>query len=88
MAETHTHTSHAGVVARLKRASGHLNSVVAMIEEGHPCVDIAQQLHAVERAIVNAKRVLIHDHLDHCLSAREGVAEADLDEIRKISRLL
>ena len=45
----------------------HLKSIVEMIEAGRPCLDIAQQLHAVERAISEGKRVLIQDHLDHCL---------------------
>ena len=72
MSETHTHTSHPEIVKRLRRAEGHLRSVVEMIEAGRPCLDIAQQLHAVEAAIANAKRVLIHDHLDHCLDNAVG----------------
>lgn len=52
---------------RLKRANGHLASVIRMIEDGQPCVDIAQQLHAVEKAVQQAKRTLIQDHIDHCL---------------------
>jgi hypothetical protein NreA len=39
-----------------------------MLESGRGCLDIAQQLHAVEKAIHNAKTVLIHDHIDHCLN--------------------
>lgn len=38
-----------------------------MIENEQPCVDIAQQLHAVEKAVQQAKRTLIQDHIDHCL---------------------
>jgi DNA-binding FrmR family transcriptional regulator len=38
-----------------------------MIEGKCPCVDLAQQLHAVKSAITNAKRVLIQDHMEHCL---------------------
>ena len=38
-----------------------------MIETQRPCTDIAQQLHAVEKAITQAKRTLIQDHIDHCL---------------------
>jgi len=37
------------------------------IDAGRSCLDIVQQLHAVEAAIANAKRTLIHDHLDHRL---------------------
>ena len=61
------HETHPQVVNRLKRAGGHLQNVIAMIEGGKPCLDIVQQLHAVERALGAAKKVLIHDHLDHCL---------------------
>src|SRR5262249_22296446 len=63
------HASHPGIVKRLKRAEGHLRAVIAMIEDGRPCLDLAQQLHAVESAVSNAKHALIHDHIEHCLDA-------------------
>ena len=61
------HESHPAIVKRLNRAAGHLRSIVAMIEEERPCVDIAQQLQAVEAAIASTKRALINDHIDQCL---------------------
>lgn len=67
MSEHHIHATRTDIAKRLKRANGHLLSVIAMIEDGKSCNDIAQQLHAVEKAIVQAKRTLIHDHIDHCL---------------------
>jgi len=69
MAYETLHKTHPDVMKRLKRAEGHLRSIVAMIDAGRSCVEIAQQLHAVEKAIANAKRILIHDHIDHCLGA-------------------
>lgn len=66
------HTSHTQITARLKRAHGHLAKVIAMLDNHAPCSDIAQQLFAVEKAITNAKRVLIHDHIDTCLSSENG----------------
>ena len=63
------HATHPDIVKRLKRANGHLLSVIGMIEAERPCTDIAQQLHAVEKAITQAKRILIQDHIDHCLDA-------------------
>lgn len=86
MSDSHIHTSHPALIARLKRADGHLRAVIEMIETGKPCLDVAQQLQAVEKAIASAKRVLIHDHMDHCLDA-EG-SEADRDELRAITRYL
>ncbi len=61
------HASHPDIVKRLKRAEGHLRSLIGMIETGRPCLELAQQLHAIEHAIGNAKRELIHDHMEHCL---------------------
>jgi DNA-binding FrmR family transcriptional regulator len=71
------HASHPAIVARLKRAHGHLAGILAMIEEGRSCLDLAQQLHAVESAIANAKRELIHDHIEHCLG--DGVGQGEID---------
>ena len=42
------HASHPSIIKRLKRAQGHLASTIAMLEEGRPCLELAQQLHAVE----------------------------------------
>jgi DNA-binding FrmR family transcriptional regulator len=86
------HKSHLEIVKRLKRIEGHLRSVVAMIEEGRPCLDIAQQLHAVEKAVAQAKRTLVHDHLDHCLES-VGTTDArpsrrSLEEFKAISKYL
>ncbi|WP_341911185.1 metal-sensing transcriptional repressor [Ferrovibrio terrae] len=67
MSEQHLHSSHPAIAKRLKRAEGHLRSITAMIEGGRSCLDIAQQLHAVEKAIAQAKKTLIQDHIDHCL---------------------
>ena len=92
MAEPHTHQSHPEVVKRLKRAAGHLQGVIEMIEAGRPCLDLAQQLHAVEAAIANAKRTLIHDHLEHCLDHVVGaVPRADrgpIEEFKAITKYL
>ncbi|MFN3261168.1 MAG: metal-sensing transcriptional repressor [Pikeienuella sp.] len=80
------HATHPALIARLKRADGHLRAVIEMIEAGKPCLEIAQQLQAVEKAVANAKRALIHDHLDHCLDADHS--PADRDELKAISRYL
>ncbi len=88
----HRHDTHADIIKRLKRADGHLKSVIAMIEAGKPCLDIAQQLHAVEKAITNAKRTLIQDHLDHCLEDSVGSLGREqrhtLDEFKTITKYL
>jgi len=86
------HKSHSDIVLRLKRAEGHLRSTIAMIEAGRNCVELAQQLHAIEKAITNAKKALIHDHVDHCLEAQSGSdaasAKAAIVEFKEISKYL
>ncbi|MEN3142888.1 metal-sensing transcriptional repressor [Ochrobactrum sp. WV_118_8] len=86
------HTSHDAVVKRLRRADGHLRSVVEMIEAGRSCLDIAQQLHAVEKAISQAKKTLIQDHLDHCLEDVVGPIAKEqrrsIDEFKEITKYL
>jgi hypothetical protein NreA len=84
------HAAHADIVRRLKRAEGHLHGVIAMVDGGRPCLDLAQQLHAVENAIANAKRALVQTHIDHCLdrAVEEGNAAAALEEVRAIVRHL
>jgi uncharacterized protein len=90
--DSELHKTHPDIVKRLKRAEGHLRSIVAMLEEGRPCLDIAQQLHAVEKAVAQAKRTLVHDHIDNCLDhaaksdRREG--RRSLEEFKLISKYL
>ena len=71
---------------------GHLASVITMIEQARPCVDLAQQLHTVENAIVNAKLELIHDHIEHCVGDEVGEGSATsklaLDEFKELSKYL
>jgi len=90
--QPHIHESHPGIVKRLKRANGHLRSVIDMLEASRTCLDIAQQLHAVEKAIVQAKKTLIQDHLDHCLDEVVEPLPADqrqpIDDFKEIIKYL
>ena len=90
--DEYDHIAHLSVIKRLKRAPGHLQNVIARIEAERSCVDIAQQLHAVEKAINAAKKLVIHDHLDHCLEgiAVTGVAgmQPSIAEFKDISKYL
>ena len=83
------HASHPEIVKRLRRAEGHLRSVIDMIEDERPCLDIAQQLHAVEAAVSNAKTELIHDHIEHCLDgAGANGTRSDLSELKQLAKYL
>ena len=88
----HPHQSHRDIIKRLKRAEGHLRSIVTMMEDSRACVDIAQQLYAVEKAVCQAKRTLIQDHIEHCLEhtveARATGEHASLEDFKQITKYL
>jgi len=92
MTHPHLHASHPKISRRLKRAEGHLRRVIGMIEEGRSCLDLAQQLHAVEKAISEAKKTLVHDHIDHCLDVATNGHTPDsavaVGEFKTISKYL
>jgi len=84
--------AHSAIARRLKRANGHLETIIAMVEQGRPCGQIAQQLQAVENAIESAKKALIHDHISHSLErsfkAPGGRARTALRDFKLIAKYL
>ena len=90
--KTPIHHTHPDIVRRLKRVEGHLRSIISMIEEKRGCLELAQQLYAVEKAVANAKRTLIHDHIDHCLEQSVGskrrAAHEPLNEFKALAKFL
>ena len=63
----HVHQTHHEIVKRPGRADGHLKGTIEMIEAGRACLHGARRLRAFEKAIGQAKRTWLQDHLDHCL---------------------
>ncbi|MFT8439566.1 metal-sensing transcriptional repressor [Acetobacter fabarum] len=61
------HHSHPPIRRQLQQAHGHLVKVIAMLDAGRSCSDLAQQLEAVESTIRKSKRMLVQDHLKHCI---------------------
>ena len=84
------HHSHPAIIKRLKRATGHLQSIIVMMQEGRDCLTLAQQLSAVEKAITQAKKTLIKDHIDHCLEDSGGKrgGAGSISELKEITKYL
>lgn len=86
------HASHPDIVKRLRQAHGHLAATLAMFEQARPCLELAQQLQAVESTVHAAKRTLIQDHMAHCIAdalATGGVeADAALREFEALAKYL
>ena len=64
---THTHAETKAVLNRLSRAIGHLESVRRMVEDGRDCADVLTQLAAVRSALGNTAKIILKDHIEHCL---------------------
>ena len=79
------HACHSETLLRLKRASGHLTKVIAMIEAEESCERVAQQLQAVTSALLTAKRQYVTDHIENCLVVQEGMTPLEMAE--KLSEL-
>jgi hypothetical protein NreA len=92
MNERAIYQTHPEIVKRLRRAEGHLRSIIDMIETQRPCLDVAQQLQAVEKAIAQAKKTLIHDHIENCLEQAVGPIAREqrgpVEEFKAITKYL
>ena len=64
---SHSHTQTKAVLNRLSRAVGHLNSVKRMVETGRDCTEVLIQLAAVQSALSSTAKVILKDHIEHCL---------------------
>ena len=67
----HTHTQTKAVINRLSRAIGHLESVKRMVETGRDCTEVLVQLAAVRSALSSTAKVILKDHLEHCITDAE-----------------
>ncbi len=80
----HQHTNTKAVINRLAKAIGHLESVKRMVEDGRDCSEVLIQLSAVKAAINNTGKMILQDHIQHCLvDAIENGDQTELDELNK-----
>ena len=80
--EQHTHEHTKAVLNRMSRAIGHMNAVKKMIEDGRDCSDVLIQLSAIKAEITGVSKVILKDHIDHCIV--DAVKENDEDAIEQL----
>lgn len=87
---THTHQNTKAVLNRLSRAIGHMESIKRMVEEGRDCSEVLVQLSAVKAAINNTAKVILKDHIEHCLvdAVESGDHEAITEMTDAIDRFM
>ena len=86
----HVHENQTAVINRLSRAIGHLEKVKRMVEEGYDCSEVLVQLAAVRSALDNTGKVILKDHMRHCMvvAVAAGDQEAIEDLIQAIDKLV
>ena len=82
---THTHTQTKAVLNRLSRAIGHLESVKRMVEDGRDCTEVLVQLAAVRSALNSTAKVILKDHLEHCI---DDVSAGDSDQLTALNEAI
>ena len=80
--EQHTHEHTKAVLNRMSRAIGHMNAVKKMIEDRRDCSDVLIQLSAIKSEITGVSKVILKDHIDHCIV--DAVKENDEDAIENL----
>jgi DNA-binding FrmR family transcriptional regulator len=78
----HVHENQKAVLNRLARAIGHLEKVKRMVEEGYDCSEVLVQLAAVRSALDNTGKVILQDHMRHCMV--DAVAAGDEHAIEEL----
>lgn len=82
----HVHENTQAVLNRLSRAIGHLESVRKMVEDGRDCTEVLVQLAAVRSALNNTAKVILKDHVEHCLA--DAVECGDMEALEQLNRAI
>lgn len=82
----HTHTNTKAVLNRLSRAIGHLESIKRMVEDGRDCSEVLIQLSAVKSAINNTGKVILKEHIEHCMV--DAVESGDHKAIEELTEAI
>lgn len=80
----HSHENTKAVINRLSRAIGHMEAIKRMVQDGRDCAEVLIQLSAVRSAINNTGKVILKDHIEHCIvDAIETNDQETIDELYK-----
>ena len=83
---THHHTQTKAVLGRLARAIGHLEAVKKMVENGRDCTEVLVQLAAVRAALGSTSKLILKDHMEHCIA--DAVRDQDAAAIEELEKAI
>ena len=82
----HSREEKKAVLNRLSRAIGHLEAINRMIENDEDYSQVLIQLAAVRSAINNTGKVVLKNHINHCIV--EAVEENDQEAIEMLNQAI
>lgn len=83
---THTHENTKAVLNRMAKIIGHMESCKRMVESGRDCAEVLIQLAAVRSAVNNLGKVILKDHIEHCIV--DAIRENDLEAINELEKAI
>lgn len=70
------------VLRRLKSVEGHVRGVQRMVEEDAYCIDVVNQIVAIQRALKKVSGIVLDDHLHSCVTdAMRGPDESAREQV-------
>lgn len=85
-AHTHSHEHTKAVLNRISRVIGHLEAIKRMVETGKDCSEVLIQLSAVRAAINNTGKIILKDHMDHCIV--DAIEHGDQEAIQALEKAI
>lgn len=82
----HNHPQNKQVINRMARIVGHAEAVKRMCEEGKECSEILIQIAAVKSALNNVGKIILEDHINHCIL--EAVENKDSMALEKLNNAI
>ncbi len=82
----HSHAHTKAVLNRMSRLIGHLESIKTMVEQGRDCSEVLVQLSAVRSAINGVSKIILKDHMEHCIV--DAVRENDQEALEQLNKAI
>ncbi|MCR5438531.1 MULTISPECIES: metal-sensing transcriptional repressor [unclassified Selenomonas] len=82
----HSHTQTKAVLNRMSRLIGHLEAIKRMVEDGRDCSEVLVQLSAVRSAINGVSKIILKDHMEHCVV--DAVRDNDKEALEQLNKAI
>ena len=82
----HQHAHTKAVLNRMARLIGHLEAIKRMIEDGRDCAEVLIQLSAVDAAIKAVSRIILKDHMEHCII--DAINDGDMQAVENLQKAI